>query len=107
MSATRIGRFCLAIAAFGLVPLTAAAQSSVMGKVSTEAGAPIQGLPVIIENDTNQSVAITDEEGNFDAQVPSGEGYKVILPTPGAAPTSVPPVSGSPVSVGSITIAPW
>ena len=107
MRAIRISGFCLATAVFGLVPLAAAAQSSVVGKVSTQAGAPIQGLPVIIENDANQSVAITDEEGNFDAQVPSGEGYKVILPTPGAAPTAVPPVGASPVSVGSITLAPW
>ena len=77
------------------------------GKVATQAGAPIQGLPVIIENDANQSVAITDEEGNFDAPVPRGEGSKVILPTPGAVPTVVPPVGASPVSVGSITIALW
>ena len=103
----RIVRFCLAISAFGLVPVVAAGQSSVVGKVATQAGAPIQGLPVIIENDANQSVVITDEEGNFDAPVPSGEGYKVILPTPGAVPTAVPPVGASPVSVGSITIAPW
>lgn len=107
MGAMRIMRSCLAMAVFGLVPVVAAAQSSVVGKVSTQAGAPVPGLPVIIENDANQSVAITDEEGNFDAQVPSGEGYKVILPTPGAAPTAVPPVGASPVSVGSITIAPW
>jgi hypothetical protein len=104
---SRIMRICAAAGALGLVPFAAAAQSSVAGKVATEEGAPVPGLPVIVENGVNQSVAITDEEGNFYAPVPSGEGYRVILPQPGYGSMAVPPVGDEPVSVGPITVKPW
>jgi hypothetical protein len=93
-------------AALGLLPLSAGAQSSVVGTVATDAGVPIPGLPVIVDNGVNQSVAITDQDGNFDAQVPSGDGYRVILPT-GDNSMAVPPVGDAPVSVGDIRIAPY
>ena len=75
---SRITGVCIAVAAFGLAPF-AAAQSSVVGRVATETGAPIAGLPVVVDNGVNQSVAITDQDGAFSAQVPSGEGYRVIF----------------------------
>ena len=95
-----------AIAAMGLVPFGVRAQSSVSGKVATEAGAPVAGLPVIVENGVNQSVVITDQDGAFSAEVPSGEGYRVVLPNPDNS-MAVPPVGKDPVSVGNITLAPW
>ncbi|HET9068852.1 MAG TPA: carboxypeptidase-like regulatory domain-containing protein [Amaricoccus sp.] len=91
----------------GIAPSLAAAQSSVVGTVATEAGVPVPGLPVIVENGTTQSVAITDAEGRFDAQVPSGDDYRVVLPQPGYGGTAVPPVGDAPVSVGRITLEPW
>ena len=97
---------CVALAALGLVPFAARAQSSVSGKVATEAGAPIAGLPVVVDNGVNQSVVITDQDGAFSAEVPSGEGYRVILPNPDNS-MAVPPVGKDPVSVGNITLAPW
>ena len=102
---SRITGVCIAVAAFGLAPF-AAAQSSVVGRVATETGAPIAGLPVVVDNGVNQSVAITDQDGAFSAQVPSGEGYRVILPNPDNS-MAVPPVGDDPVSVGNITLAPW
>ena len=102
----RILGLAIAMAALGLAPFAALAQSSVSGKVATQAGAPISGLPVIVDNGVNQSVVITDQDGAFSAEVPSGEGYRVILPNPDNS-MAVPPVGEEPVSVGNITLAPW
>lgn len=85
-----------------------AAQGFVTGNVTSDTGSPIQGLPVIVQNEGNQSVAITGQDGSFEAPVPDGSGYSVTLPNPNHPPIEVPQaVKAGTVNVGAIKLPRW
>lgn len=44
------------------------ADATVEGVVLTEKGVPVMGFPVVITNEENQVVAVTDEAGRFAAE---------------------------------------
>ncbi len=61
---TKYFKYLLAVAVIATI-LPARAEDAASGRLVTDAGVPVQGYPLVIEDGDAQTVAITDAQGLF------------------------------------------